>query len=132
MVHGGSCGGDRMRDMLISRLPILTWLPRYRRTDLLYDAVSGITVALTLMPQAIAYASLAGLDPLVSGPIRKRPPPNYRTLPPNKRPGHPIDPNDKGEWKTPEHRRRFVYDTGSQLEVRGPSVVVRGLVSSGQ
>lgn len=38
----------------------------YKKLDLLYDAVSGVTVALTLMPQSIAYASLAGLDPLVS------------------------------------------------------------------
>lgn len=103
MVHGGSCGGDRMRNMLISRLPILTWMPRYRRTDLLYDAVSGITVALTLMPQAIAYASLAGLDPLVSDPGRKWPPTvNKPSSTPKKKPDHPIDPNDRNEEeKTP-------------------------------
>ncbi|KAL5243165.1 hypothetical protein ACI65C_010575 [Semiaphis heraclei] len=63
MVHTGSCS-DRLHDKLISYLPILTWMPKYKKVDLLYDAVSGITVALTLMPQSIAYASLAGLDPL--------------------------------------------------------------------
>ncbi|XP_025204771.1 sodium-independent sulfate anion transporter-like [Melanaphis sacchari] len=63
MVHTGSCS-DRLYDLLVSYLPILTWMPKYKKSDLLYDAVSGITVALTLMPQSIAYASLAGLDPL--------------------------------------------------------------------
>ncbi|XP_022178528.1 sodium-independent sulfate anion transporter-like [Myzus persicae] len=63
MVHAGSCG-DRLHDILVSYLPILTWMPKYKKSDLLYDAVSGVTVALTLMPQSIAYASLAGLDPL--------------------------------------------------------------------
>ncbi|XP_025414085.1 sodium-independent sulfate anion transporter-like [Sipha flava] len=63
VVHSGACG-DRVRGVLCGYLPILTWMPGYRKSDLLYDAVSGITVALTLMPQAIAYASLAGLDPL--------------------------------------------------------------------
>ncbi|XP_015363590.1 PREDICTED: sodium-independent sulfate anion transporter-like [Diuraphis noxia] len=63
MVHTGSCS-DRIHNKLASYLPILTWMPKYKKVDLLYDAVSGITVALTLMPQSIAYASLAGLDPL--------------------------------------------------------------------
>jgi hypothetical protein len=68
VVHSGACG-DRVRGVLCGYLPILTWMPGYRKSDLLYDAVSGITVALTLMPQAIAYASLAGLDPLVSNDV---------------------------------------------------------------
>jgi sodium-independent sulfate anion transporter 11 len=34
------------------------------------DLVAGVTVGLTLIPQAIAYASLAGLDPQVR--IRKK------------------------------------------------------------
>ncbi|XP_001949549.1 sodium-independent sulfate anion transporter [Acyrthosiphon pisum] len=63
MVHTGTCG-DRLQRILVGYLPILTWMPKYKKSDLLYDAVSGITVALTLMPQSIAYASLAGLDPL--------------------------------------------------------------------
>ncbi|KAL4122633.1 hypothetical protein QTP88_014923 [Uroleucon formosanum] len=54
----------RLHDIMVSYLPILTWMPMYKKLDLLYDAVSGVTVALTLMPQSIAYASLAGLDPL--------------------------------------------------------------------
>lgn len=65
MVHKQSCG-EKLHNILVGYLPILTWMPRYKRLDLLYDAIAGVTVALTLMPQAIAYASLAGLDPLVS------------------------------------------------------------------
>ncbi|KAK7870317.1 hypothetical protein R5R35_003707 [Gryllus longicercus] len=43
------------------RLPILQWLPKYSLEDAASDLVAGITVGLTLMPQAIAYAALAGL-----------------------------------------------------------------------
>lgn len=47
------------------RIPIIEWLPKYRLMDALSDLVAGITVGLTLMPQAIAYAALAGLGPQV-------------------------------------------------------------------
>ncbi|XP_046733753.1 sodium-independent sulfate anion transporter-like isoform X1 [Diprion similis] len=45
------------------RLPITVWLPVYTPGDALSDLVAGITVGLTLIPQAIAYAALAGLGP---------------------------------------------------------------------
>lgn len=45
------------------RIPLLKWLPLYRGKDALGDLVAGLTVGLTLIPQAIAYAGLAGLDP---------------------------------------------------------------------
>nr|CAD7588524.1 unnamed protein product [Timema genevievae] len=45
------------------RFPLLSWLPKYRAGDAVSDLVAGITVGLTLMPQAIAYAALAGLGP---------------------------------------------------------------------
>lgn len=43
------------------RLPVLNWLPQYRPNTAVADLVAGVTVGLTLIPQAIAYASLAGL-----------------------------------------------------------------------
>lgn len=47
-------------------LPILGWLPSYRpRTDGPADLTAGFTVAVMLIPQAMAYASLAGLPPVV-------------------------------------------------------------------
>lgn len=45
------------------RIPITAWLPAYTPGDALSDVVAGITVGLTLIPQAIAYAALAGLGP---------------------------------------------------------------------
>lgn len=43
------------------RLPILEWGPRYDRVTAVADLVAGITLGLTLVPQSIAYASLANL-----------------------------------------------------------------------
>lgn len=52
---------------VVKRLPILGWLPKYKpREDLLPDAISGVTVGLTAIPQSIAYANVAGLTPEVS------------------------------------------------------------------
>ena len=41
--------------------PFLSWLRGYRLGDLKFDAVSGLTVALVLIPQSMANAQLAGL-----------------------------------------------------------------------
>lgn len=43
------------------RLPILEWAPKYDRMTAAADLVAGITLGLTLVPQSIAYASLANL-----------------------------------------------------------------------
>lgn len=52
--------------MSITRfLPILHWLPNYRRADLSGDVIAGLTVAVMLVPQSMAYALLAGLPPVV-------------------------------------------------------------------
>nr|XP_054501187.1 LOW QUALITY PROTEIN: sodium-independent sulfate anion transporter [Agelaius phoeniceus] len=42
-------------------LPVLRWLPRYSRAWLPLDALAGLAVGLTAVPQALAYAELAGL-----------------------------------------------------------------------
>ncbi|NQT39594.1 MAG: STAS domain-containing protein [Planctomycetes bacterium] len=44
-------------------LPFLGWFKDYRKADLRADLVSGVTVALVLIPQSMAYAQLAGLPP---------------------------------------------------------------------
>ena len=44
-------------------LPFLGWLRTYRAADLRADMVAGLTVALVLIPQSMAYAQLAGLPP---------------------------------------------------------------------
>lgn len=45
--------------------PILNWMKEYDIDKAISDIIAGITVGLTLIPQSIAYASLAGLDPQV-------------------------------------------------------------------
>jgi sulfate permease, SulP family len=47
-------------------LPPLRWLRTYDRADLRADAVAGLTVAVMLVPQSMAYAALAGM-PAVAG-----------------------------------------------------------------
>ncbi|KAM4594034.1 sodium-independent sulfate anion transporter isoform 1-T3 [Fundulus diaphanus] len=46
---------------LTSWLPILSWLPKYKLRYLQMDLLAGLTVGLTTVPQALAYAEVAGL-----------------------------------------------------------------------
>ncbi len=43
----------------------LGWLIRYKKADLPSDILAGLTVAVMLVPQGMAYAMLAGLSPVV-------------------------------------------------------------------
>ncbi|XP_061625877.1 sodium-independent sulfate anion transporter isoform X1 [Phyllopteryx taeniolatus] len=47
--------------MLKAWLPILSWLPKYTLKWLQMDLLAGLTVGLTTVPQALAYAEVAGL-----------------------------------------------------------------------
>jgi len=42
-------------------LPIVHWLPRYQKAWLRWDVVAGLTAAAVVIPQAMAYAVIAGL-----------------------------------------------------------------------
>lgn len=44
-----------------SWLPILSWLPHYNLKWLQMDVLAGLTVGMTVVPQALAYADVAGL-----------------------------------------------------------------------
>ena len=44
---------------LAKYVPILGWLPTYPRGWLRLDLVAGLTAAAVVIPQAMAYASLA-------------------------------------------------------------------------
>lgn len=55
----------RITERVFRHINILNWLPQYSKQDGIGDLIAGITVGLTMMPQAIAYASLAGLSPQV-------------------------------------------------------------------
>jgi high affinity sulfate transporter 1 len=51
---------------LLSRIaPGLTTLAHYRREDLRYDVVAGVSVAAVAIPVGVAYAELAGFNPAV-------------------------------------------------------------------
>ncbi|MBX3272657.1 MAG: solute carrier family 26 protein [Sandaracinaceae bacterium] len=51
---------------LLAFVPAVGWLRTYdRRADLPGDVSAGLTVAVMLIPQAMAYAMLAGLPPIV-------------------------------------------------------------------
>lgn len=45
-------------------IPILDWLPNYRMSYLKGDISAGLTVGIMLIPQGMAYAMLAGLEPI--------------------------------------------------------------------
>ena len=42
-------------------IPILGWLPKYQSAWLRLDLVAGLTAAAVIIPQAMAYATIAGL-----------------------------------------------------------------------
>lgn len=46
---------------LKQKLPITSWLPHYTFPTLLQDILAGFTVGLTEIPQAIAFAVIAGI-----------------------------------------------------------------------
>lgn len=50
-----------LKDVIYRRVHILSWLPSYDREAAVSDMIAGITIGLTLIPQSIAYAALAGL-----------------------------------------------------------------------
>ncbi len=50
--------------MLKRYLPILNWLPDYKRAYLSGDISAGLTVGIMLVPQGMAYAMIAGLPPV--------------------------------------------------------------------
>ena len=53
--------GRRAVDLLRRYVPIIEWLPRYERGWLAGDAVAGLSVWALVVPQSLAYATLAGV-----------------------------------------------------------------------
>lgn len=50
--------------MLKRYIPILQWLPDYKKSYLPGDIFAGLTVGIMLVPQGMAYAMIAGLPPV--------------------------------------------------------------------
>lgn len=46
---------------VLSKFPIIQWLPRYSPSWLLNDIVAGITIGVLLVPQSLSYASVANI-----------------------------------------------------------------------
>lgn len=44
-------------------LPILSWLPEYKKSWLAADLIAGLTIMALLVPEGMAYAELAGVGP---------------------------------------------------------------------
>src|SRR6186997_242593 len=42
-------------------IPLTTWLPTYQRKFLQWDLIAGITLASFVLPESMAYATLAGV-----------------------------------------------------------------------
>ena len=55
---------NKISKILRGYLPILDWLPNYRKENLSGDISAGLTVGIMLIPQGMAYAMLAGLEPI--------------------------------------------------------------------
>ncbi len=51
--------------MIEKYIPAIGWLKQYRKQDLTSDLSAGVTVAIMLVPQGMAYAMLAGLPPVI-------------------------------------------------------------------
>ena len=49
--------------MLTKIFPFLSWFKGYNASSFRQDFIAGLTVALVLIPQSMAYAQLAGLPP---------------------------------------------------------------------
>ncbi len=47
--------------MIAKVFPFLSWFKGYKLASLRADGLAGLTVALVLIPQSMAYAQLAGL-----------------------------------------------------------------------
>lgn len=76
MVSGGAAAGAfgaRWREAAKRRVPIADWLPRYKLVTLAQDTLAGFTVGLTLIPQGIAYAYVAGTGGFRKGRVFEKP-----------------------------------------------------------
>uniref|UniRef100_A0A8D0CSP6 Sulfate transporter n=1 Tax=Sander lucioperca TaxID=283035 RepID=A0A8D0CSP6_SANLU len=63
--QGVTCSGPRVRSTLTGFFPVVRWLPKYKLREYVWgDLMSGVIVGIILVPQAIAYCLLAGVEPI--------------------------------------------------------------------
>lgn len=56
---------------IVDRFPFVQWLSRYSLSCLISDIIAGLTVGLMVVPQALAYASIAQLPLQVQRQVQK-------------------------------------------------------------
>lgn len=62
ILNTNSCSQrSRAKQFLNKRIPILTWIKDYNMEFGIQDLIAGITLGLTIIPESIACALLAGL-----------------------------------------------------------------------
>ncbi|MFC2054991.1 SulP family inorganic anion transporter [Chloroflexota bacterium] len=54
---------QKAKRSLISFFPIITWLPKYQSSWLRFDLIAALTVWALVVPEAMAYAGIAGMPP---------------------------------------------------------------------
>lgn len=47
----------------LRRIPAISWWPRVNRTTVRYDFIAGLTGAILVLPQGVAFATIAGMPP---------------------------------------------------------------------
>lgn len=63
--QGMTCSGPRVRSTLTGFFPVVRWLPKYKLKEYIWgDIMSGLIIGIILVPQAIAYCLLAGVQPI--------------------------------------------------------------------
>ncbi|XP_069018778.1 sulfate anion transporter 1 isoform X1 [Embiotoca jacksoni] len=63
--QGVTCSVPRVRSTLTGFFPVVRWLPKYKLREYIWgDVMSGMIVGIILVPQAIAYCLLAGVEPI--------------------------------------------------------------------
>ncbi len=55
---------SRSKEPLRRLLPILAWLPSYRREWLVPDALAGLSLWAVMVPESMAYSSIVGVPPI--------------------------------------------------------------------
>jgi high affinity sulfate transporter 1 len=53
--------GTKIKGILRSFFPISEWLPKYRKSFIRWDLIAGVTLASFVLPESMAYATLAGV-----------------------------------------------------------------------
>lgn len=66
IVRGGNALPAATGRYLIQKVPVTQWLPRYMPRWIVNDIISGLTIGMVMIPQALAFATIAGL-PLQMG-----------------------------------------------------------------